>query len=164
MYMQQEETLMSQVEKLLNQIPGVASMLSIPGVGIVTIAGFLAEVGDLRKYQHPQQIVHLAGLHLKENSSEQKKGQTTITKRGRARLRALLFRAVLPLVAKNKDFIWLHQYYTTRAHNPLKKKQSLIALCRKLIHVLYHLGIRCMSYDSVALLGPIQKAHYQMAA
>jgi transposase len=164
MYMQQVEILMNQVEELLNQIPGVSDMLSIPSIGAVTIAGFLAEVGDLRKYQHPQQIVRLAGFHLMENSSGQKKGQTTITKRGRARLRALLFRAILPLVAKNKDFVWLHQYYTTRAHNPLKKKQSLIALCRKLIHVLYNLGTRCISYDSAALLGPIQKAHCQMTA
>jgi transposase len=164
MYMQQVETLMSQAEKLLSQIPGVVSMLSIPSIGTVTLAGFLAEVGDLSKYQHPQQIVRLAGLHLKENSSGQKKGETTITKRGRARLRALLFRAVLPMVAKNKDFAWLHQYYTRRAHNPLKKKQSLIALCRKLIRVLYTLGTRCISYDSAALLGPIQKAHYQMDA
>ncbi|MBP1962249.1 IS110 family transposase [Paenibacillus aceris] len=28
-------------------IPGTAKMLTIPGVGIVTLAGFLAEVGDL---------------------------------------------------------------------------------------------------------------------
>ncbi|GGI46605.1 hypothetical protein GCM10008018_17930 [Paenibacillus marchantiophytorum] len=42
-------------------------MLSIPGVGVVTIAGFLAEVGDINSYDHGQQIIRLAGLNLVEN-------------------------------------------------------------------------------------------------
>lgn len=37
-----------------------------------------------------QQIIRLAGLNLKENSSGKKKGKSSITKRGRARLRALM--------------------------------------------------------------------------
>nr|WP_245590464.1 IS110 family transposase [Aneurinibacillus terranovensis] len=43
-------------------------MLTVPGVGIVTLACFLAEVGDLQGYEHGQQIIRLAGLNLKENS------------------------------------------------------------------------------------------------
>ena len=104
------------------------------------MAGFLAEVGDLSHYRHPRQIQKLAGLNLKENSSGKHKGQTRITKRGRPRLRALLFRCILPLVAKNEDFKALHEEHTTRSVNPLKKKQSLIALCCKLIRNLFALG------------------------
>nr|WP_237087437.1 IS110 family transposase [Novibacillus thermophilus] len=64
-------------------------------MGVVTLAGFLAEeVGDLKRYDHGQQIIRLAGLNLKENSSGKKKEKATISKRGRARLRALLFRCV----------------------------------------------------------------------
>ncbi len=37
--------LLGQIEQLLDRIPGATEMLSIPGVGIVTVAGFLAEVG-----------------------------------------------------------------------------------------------------------------------
>ena len=40
---------MKEVIKILDKIPGTAEMLSIPGVGITTVAGFLAEVGDLSK-------------------------------------------------------------------------------------------------------------------
>ncbi|MBM7694741.1 transposase, partial [Peribacillus deserti] len=115
-------------------------MMTIPGVGEQTIAGFLAEVGNLEDYNHPQQIIRLAGLNLRENSSGQHKGKSAISKRGRSRLRALLYRSVLILVAKNKEFKYLHQYYTTRSERPLKKKQSLIALCGKLIRVLYYSG------------------------
>lgn len=32
-------------------------MLTVPGVGVITVAGFLAEVGDLNNYDHGQQII-----------------------------------------------------------------------------------------------------------
>lgn len=78
---------MEEVQKLLNRIPGTKEMMTIPGVAEVTLAGFLAEVGNLEDYTRPQQIIRLAGLNLKENSSGKHKGKTTISKRGRARLR-----------------------------------------------------------------------------
>lgn len=65
----QLEDIMGQVEVLLEQIPGSSEMLSIPGVGAATLAGFLAETGDLSKYNHGQQIIRLAGFNLRENSS-----------------------------------------------------------------------------------------------
>lgn len=149
---QEIQELMQQIENILKEIPGYQEMMSIPGVGQVTIAGFLAEVGNLENYHHPRQIQKLAGLNLKENSSGKHKGQTRITKRGRPRLRALLFRCVMPLVANNPEFKALHHYYTTRQHNPLKKKQSLIALCCKLIRVLFAIGSKRTPYDGRMLL------------
>ena len=39
------------------------------GVGSITIAGFIAEVGDIRRFDSPKQIQKYAGLELVENSS-----------------------------------------------------------------------------------------------
>ncbi|MCF8568621.1 IS110 family transposase [Alicyclobacillus tolerans] len=164
LFTRQRDEIMAQVEQLLNQIPGTKEMLSVPGMGVTTVAGFLAEVGDLKGYDHGQQIIRLAGLNLKENSSGKRKGKTGISKRGRSRLRALLFRAILPMVATNSEFKALHHYYTTRPCNPLKKKQSLIALCGKLIRVLHTLGTKQVQYNAEDLLGPLRKSQLQMAA
>jgi transposase len=131
------EELGSKLDELIIQIPHVQLLLAIKGIGRDTIAGFLAEVGDIGQYRHPKQITKLAGLNLKTNSSGTHIGQTKITKRGRKRLRALLFRVMMPLVAKNPAFRALHEYYTKRQVNPLKKMQSLIALCNKLIRVFF---------------------------
>lgn len=131
------EELEAKLEELLKKVPNVQQLLAIKGIGRDTIAGFLAEVGDISQYRHPKQISKLAGLNLKENTSGKHKGQTKITKRGRKRLRALLFRVMMPLVAKNRAFRALHEYYTKRMDNPLKKMQSLIALCNKLIRILF---------------------------
>jgi transposase len=148
----QMEQLTEQLEKIVFQIPGAVQMLSIPGVGFTTVAGFLSEVGDLQRYEHSRQIQKLAGLNLKENSSGKRRGRTRITKRGRPRLRALLFRCVMPLVAKNREFKALHTHFTTRSINPLHKKQSLIALCCKLIRILFVLGRKQTPYDPAKLL------------
>ncbi len=160
----QIDKLMEQLEDLVLQIPGSAQMLTIPGVGFITVAGFLSEVGDLQRYEHSRQIQKLAGLSLKENSSGKRKGRTRITKRGRPRLQALLFRCALPLVAKNPEFKALHAYFTKRANNPLHRKQSLIALCCKLIRILFVLGRKQIPYDAAKLQGSLHQVQLQEVA
>jgi transposase len=164
MYMQQYETTMDLVEEFAKQIPGLEEMLKIKGVGLITAAGFIAEVGDISRFTHPKQIQKFAGLSLKENSSGKHKGKTSISKRGRRRLRSLLFQAIMPIVAKNEEFGELHQYYTTRVQNPLKKKQSLILLCCKLIRVFYALLTKDIAYDPQKMMNDIKRPLLQVAA
>lgn len=101
----------------------------------------------MRRFESPRQIQKLAGLSLRENGSGKHKGQTTISKRGRSKLRAVLFNAAIPLIAKNPEFRSLHEYYTTRANNPLKKKQSVIAISYKLIRIFYAILSKGVTYD-----------------
>ena len=54
--------------------------------------------------EHPRQLIKLAGLTLRENSSGQHKGQKRISKRGRRKLRALLFRVMMPMIRHNEAF------------------------------------------------------------
>ncbi|RUL26512.1 IS110 family transposase [Shigella sonnei] len=149
------EELDSKIDTLIDQIPGVQQMLAIKGVGRDTVAGFFAEVGDLSEYSHPRQLIKLAGLSLKENTSGKHKGKTTITKRGRRKLRALLFRVCMILVAKNTAFKALHAYYTQRPDNPLKKMQSLIALCNKLIRIFFAIGKKQFEFSEERMLQDI---------
>lgn len=158
------EAIEAQLEELVMAVPGAARLLEIKGIGIKMAAGFLAEIGDINRFDHPKQIIKLAGLNLRENSSGTHKGQTTITKRGRSRLRAILFRAMLPLVAKNAEFNALHEHYTTRKENPIKKKQSLIALCGRFIRIAYTLITRNIKYDPIKALGGIILADTPTAA
>lgn len=152
------------VGALTNTIPGVKEMTDIKGVGEITIAAFLAEVGDLSRYYHPEQIIKLAGLNLKLATSGKWKGKTVITKRGRPKLRALLFKVILPLVNHNPAFKALHEYFTTRKENPLKKKQSLIALCCKLVRILFTVGKKQVTFSPEKMLQDIPHFRLQNAA
>jgi len=162
--MKQYERVMALVETLSKQIPGMEEILSIKGVGLIMAAGYVAEVGDAFRFEHSKQIQKLAGLNLKENSSGKHKGKSTISKRGRSRLRAILFQGMLPMVAKNEEFKALHEYYTTREHNPLKKKQSLILLCCKLIRIFHALLTKNVPYDPKKMMSDIKRLSMSAAA
>ena len=161
--MRQYASIMAALEEAVRRIPGTERLLAIKGIGLVTVAGFLAETGDLGRFESPKQIQKLAGLSLKENSSGQHKGETTISRRGRHGLRNVLFNAVIPLLATNDEFRSLHEYYTTRAANPLKKKQSAIALCGKLIRIFYVVLVKGTVYSGQKMLADIHRNGTQVA-
>jgi transposase len=161
--MKQYEKCLRLIEKLLEEVPNADLMLEMKGIGTVTAAGFIAEVGDISRYDSPKQIQKLAGLALKENSSGKHRGKTSISKRGRKRLRTLLFQVVMPLIGKVEEFKDLHSYYTTRQKNPLKKKQSIVALSCKLIRVFYAILTKGIKYDAKKLVGDIRRPELKAA-
>ena len=137
------------------KVPNVENLLAIKGVGIVTVAGFLAEIGDVRRFDSPKQIQKLAGLELKENSSGKHKGRSSISKRGRKKLRRLLFQAVLPMLRSNSEIREVYEYYTTRLKNPLKGKQAVVAVSCKLIRIFWSLLRTGNVYDAQRLRSDI---------
>ena len=161
--MRQYERTMDLVERLAREIPGFEEMLAIKGVGLVTAAGFIAEIGDVRRFSHPKQIQKLAGLSLKENSSGKHKGKTTICKRGRRRLRYYLTFGMMPLLSKNEEFKALHEYYTSRKVNPLKKMQSLVALSNKLVRIFYVILTKKVAYDPQKMMNDIRRTEVKAA-
>lgn len=154
---EQMEKLHIELESLLHKVPQAEEVLKMKGIGVVSVAGFFAEVGDLRRFESPKQIQKLAGLAIRENSSGKHKGQTTISKRGRARLRAVLFNAAIALVGRNGAFKSIHEYYIGRKVNPLKKKQSIVAVSCKLIRIIYVICRHKEGYDEAKMLRDIRR-------
>ncbi|MGL4820683.1 MAG: IS110 family transposase [Bacilli bacterium] len=134
------DALEKELQEMVMIYPGVAQMLEIPGISLQAIVELFAEIGDIRNFEHPRQILKYAGLNLKESSSGKQVGKTQISKRGRKKLRALLYTMVLTVLQNQPTFKALHEYYTTRQKNPLKKMQSLIVLIGKLVRVLFTIG------------------------
>ena len=152
------------IKELCFQIRYVDKLLEIKGIGITTVAGFIAEVGDITRFDDTKELQKLAGLELVADSSGKHNGKTKISKRGRKRLRYLLFEAAISVVGKNEEFRKIHEYYTTRAKNPLKKMQSLIAVACKLIRVFHVILTKGVSYDASKMLGDIKRPGTQLKA
>lgn len=143
----QLEMITEVLEEETLSVPYADKLLAIKGVGLITVAGFLAEVGDVRRFDSPKQIQKLAGLEVKENSSGKHRGRSSISKRGRKRLRKILFQVMLPMIQNNAEFGEIYQYFTTRQKNPLKGKQAIIAAGCKLIRVFYAILKHGVDYD-----------------
>ena len=152
------------IKELCQQIRHVDKLLEIKGIGITTVAGFIAEVGDITRFNDAKELQKLAGLELVADSSGKHKGKSRISKRGRKRLRYLLFEAAISVVGKNEEFRQIHEYYTTRDKNPLKKMQSLIAVSCKLIRVFHVILTKGVRYDASKMLGDIRHPGTQSKA
>ena len=152
------------LEKLVRQVPYAEKLLQIKGIGMKTVSGFIAEVGDISRFTDAKQIQKLAGQAIVENSSGKHNGKSRISKRGRKRLRYLLFEAALSLTATNLEFREIHRYYTSRETNPLKKKQSLTVLSNKLIRVFYTILKHGTDYDPAKLTSDIRRPEKEFEA
>ncbi|MGI6554738.1 MAG: IS110 family transposase [Bacillota bacterium] len=146
------------MQELLLRIPNAAKLLDIKGIGMITAAIIVSEIGDINRFKDPRQILKMAGLSLKENSSGKHKGKTTISKRGRRRLREGLFRAMIPMLANNTEFKMLHIRNITREKSPLNKMQSIIALCGKLVRVIYAIMTKGYDYDANKMISDMNRS------
>jgi transposase len=152
------EDLSAQIEKLCTTLPEVQRLLEIKGIGLNLASGIISELGDIRNYAHSDQLIKMAGLSLIECSSGKKKGQTTISKRGRSDLRKFLYQAIFTMISSNKGFKQLHKYYTERPKNQLKGRQSMMALARKFLRIIYAGVTRNMPYDETRMLSDIKRS------
>jgi transposase len=131
-----------EMKQLLEQIPCAEYILSIPGVGPITAAVFLGELGNPEYFKHPKQIVKYAGYDPQEKDSGKRIGRRFISKKGRWLLRKYIFFMTMK-VTQNSDFF--KDYYKRKLENKnrfgqlLKKREALCAVAIKLIKVIFAL-------------------------
>ena len=130
-------TLEKQMVEHLEEIPYSHSILSLKGMGEVTVAGLIGEVGDFREFGTISEITKLAGLDLFEISSGKHRGQRRISKRGRPLMRKLLFYAAINVVRTNGI---LHKPYQEMLSRGMLKVKGLIAIARKLLRIVFALA------------------------
>ena len=123
-------------EKVM-EVPNVEKLLAIKGVGLSTVIGFIAEVGDIGRFTDPRQVQKLAGLEITKISSGKRKGQPGISKRGRRKLRRTMYESARSLINWNPAFLEVFLYYRNRERRPLGSMQAKIAVACKAIRVFF---------------------------
>lgn len=138
MQLEAEVRFISEIEAemgaILKRIPCSLRLLSIKGLGTVSVAGLIGEVGDFSKFSTQSEIMKLAGLDLYEISSGKRKGQRRISKRGRSLLRKILFYAAIQMIRKNGI---MYDYYARLTGRGMERMGALIAVSRKLLRIIH---------------------------
>ncbi len=159
---------LAEIEEVLHakchELPCAENLLEIPGVGGTILAGIVAEMGDLSRFDTAKEIQKLSGLGLVACSSGKHKGETKISHRGRKRLRYWLFQAAKSVTAHTAEFKELHAYYTTRENNPLKKMQSLVVIACKLLRIIFAIFKNGTRYNPEKMLRDIRRQTDQAIA
>ncbi len=143
---QRTERMLQEIKKemkvLLKHLPAAQYLLSIPGVGHLSAAIFLGELGNPAYFHHAKQIIKYAGYDPQESDSGKRIGRKIISKKGRWLLRKCLYLMSVRAVKHSKFF---QKYYQRRLKNKnrfgqmLKKKEALCAVAIKLIKVIFAL-------------------------
>jgi transposase len=124
----------SKMEGTLSEISCSIKLLSIKGLGVVSVAGIIGEVGDFMKFGTQSEIMKLAGLDLYEISSGKRKGERRISKRGRSLLRKILYYTAIQTIRKNGI---MYEYYVNLTSRGMKRIMALVAIARKLLRIIY---------------------------
>ena len=134
------ETFIKEIEKHMSKhlkdVPYSRCILSMKGIGEITTAGLIGEMGDFRKYSTISEVIKHAGLDLFEISSGKHTGKRRISKRGRPLLRKLLFFASINVVRKGGI---LHKQYLHHLKKGMPKIKALVAISRKLLSIIFAL-------------------------
>jgi transposase len=121
-------------------LPEAPYLLSVHGLGVITAATILSEIGDPKHYSNGRQLIKLAGSQPVLNTSGRKtRSRTPMSHKGRPRLRTALFFAVMRLVQVDDAFAREYLRLQTREENPLVKMQALGVLMNKLLRTLWAL-------------------------
>lgn len=70
--------------------PNVIALQAMRGIDTITAVGFLAEIGDTSRFEHPRQLMAYLGLAPSEKSTGERVKRGAITKAGNTRARRFL--------------------------------------------------------------------------
>jgi len=136
------------LKRCIQQVEAAKYLLSMKGLNSLSVALFLAEIGDPGRYRSASQLVKMAGIQPVPNSSGRKqRSSTPMSHQGRPGLRSTLYFACLRLIQVDRRFQEVYHYLQTRTKNPLTKMQALGVLMNKLLQVLWALMRQKIFYN-----------------
>ena len=126
--------LAERIEALVEQCPEARLLDTVPELGPIGAATIVAELGDPAAFEHPDQWLKLAGLHLAQHQTGQTDGRKRIAKQGRPLLRRQLY--LLAGRWSLKRGLYADDHRALRAKGFAKTK-AVCTLARRLVPVLF---------------------------
>ena len=121
--------------------PVFTLLRSIPGVGELTAATILGEIGDISRFPSSKQLVAFAGLDPSVyESGKFKSTNNRISKRGSTYLRKALYQASVAGISKRSTGILnpvLYEYYSKKLSEGKPSKVAIVATSSKLLRIIY---------------------------
>jgi transposase len=127
------------IEHLAAQDPRVPRLRSVPCVGPVTPAAFLAAIDDVGRFLHAHQLEAYLGLVPREYSSGESQRRGPITKAGHSRPRWLLIQAAVSILRRRPPEAEALRTWALRIAARRGKQIAVVALARRLAGILYAL-------------------------
>jgi transposase len=118
----------------------------LKGVGFQTVVLVIAETNGFERILNRRQITSYVGLDVKENQSGKKAGKSSISKHGNSYIRKGLYMPALSCKKHDKKMKDLYERILER-HGYKNKKIAVVAVMRKILHIIYALWKNRTKYD-----------------
>lgn len=140
------------IQELLDDDEQARLLKSIPGIGDVTAAAFLSEVGDATRFESAKQLVSFVGFAPRvQHSGKSTPMSGGMCKVGPRHLRAVLWMAALVAVRYNPTIRTFYQSLIARG----KSKRAAIGACAaKLLHLMHAILRRKTGYVAPIIAHP----------
>lgn len=120
-------------------------LTTITGIGPVTAAVIISEVGDIQRFKRPNQLLAFAGLDASVHQSGDFTGtRNKLSKRGSPYLRRAIWQAAF--VASVRDPA-LSLYYQSLRKRGKHHKTAIGAVCRKLVNIIFAIWTQNKPYE-----------------
>jgi transposase len=127
------------IEHLAVQDPRVPRLRTVPGVGPITAAAFIAAIDDAQRFRHAHHLEAYLGLVPCEYSSGETQRRGSITKAGHSHTRWLLIQVAVSILRRRPpqaEALWT---WALRIAARRGKQVAVVALARRLAGILYAL-------------------------
>jgi len=146
-YLEQIDAIQKNIDELESEIRkrivplrnNLAIVMSVPGIGFISAAVILAEIGDYKDFDKAEQLAAWCGLVPSVYQSADKNYTGRITKQGSGHIRRILVE-VAHVVARTKGRSKLKNFFL-RIQAKKGTNIAAVALARKLLCILHHLLI-----------------------
>lgn len=151
MLLQQIGFLKEQLAELTKEITTLLEsvdqqLTTIPGIGSVTAAAIIGELGDLTRFPNVSSVIAYAGLDPKVSDSGVTSKQRVISKRGSKYLRTAIWQAAVRSLIHNPD---LKAFFEKKRSEGKPKQVALGAVANKLTRIIYGILRTGKPYQSV---------------
>jgi transposase len=133
------------IHERLRDAPAYRAVQQIPGVGPVIAAVFVAEIGDVTRFQRPAQLASWAGLTPRHRESDTTVRRGPITKQGS---RLVRWAAIEAVRSGPRSQHWLKSEYRRLAQHR-GKNIAAVAIARKIVTLAFYAlrdgEVRCLT-------------------
>ncbi|WP_139785623.1 IS110 family transposase [Cytobacillus gottheilii] len=148
--LREKEKVSEQLIAKARQLSEFELLISFPGIGEISAALFIGEIGDLSRFSNHKKVNAFIGIDIRRYQSGKYAGQDHINKRGNPKGRKVLYLIVRNMIRQQKaapNHIVDYYYKLKKQPNSKKDKVATVACMNKLLKCIYSMVRNNIKYE-----------------
>lgn len=130
---------------ILDEYKNISSHIhSVPGIGPISAAGIYSEIGNISRFNNPNQLLAFAGLEPSRNQSGEADHNGHMVKHGSSYLRQYLMNVAESQLIHNPI---IYEYYLKKRNEGKAHRVALSHVAKRLVRIIFSLEKNDVDFD-----------------